>query len=358
MRIGYLVDTHGGPYDQPVPGRRNAVDTMERIIEEAVLAERSGFHSIQIPERHGRTETYIPSPLQLMTILARETSRVAIGSYACIATLYHPMQIAEWTAVVDNLSRGRAYQTLARGYHPGYWDFFGVPQEKLLGRLLESIEVINRAFAGERFSFDGAHYQVRNALLSPQPYQEHVPLWGAGQLPAAIRRSGRIGDCWTCDPFPILQETWDVQAGAYRAEAERNGKTPFIVLMRDGWVADSFEDAARDFGTHWVEEMKFYFRAGIFAHHPQYDEEWKITPEATRADVVVGTPQQCIEQIERFEEELGVQYITMRFRMPTGPSFEKARECIQRFGEEVCSYFHRKPDPAMDHPAIPEACRW
>jgi len=37
---------------------------------------------------------------------------------------------------------------------------------------------------------------------------------------------------------------------------------------------------------------------------------------------------------------------------------EETRECIERFGEEVCSHFHHTGDPAMDHPAIPEACRW
>src|SRR5581483_789815 len=110
MRIGYLVDLHGGPYDQPVPEPRDADEKMEAMIEEAILAERSGFHSIQIPDRHGRTETYFPGPLQILTILARETEKVAIGSFCTVATLYHPLLVAEQTAVIDNLSRGRAYQ--------------------------------------------------------------------------------------------------------------------------------------------------------------------------------------------------------------------------------------------------------
>jgi hypothetical protein len=52
-----------------------------------------------------------------------------------------------------------------------------------------------------------------------------------------------------------------------------------------------------------------------------------------------------------------VDYFTIRFRMPTGPSLEKAREQIQKFGEEVVQPVHRKY-PAPDHPAIPAACRW
>jgi len=357
MRIGYLIDVHGGPYGQPMPDRQNVVETMEAMIEECIVAEKAGFHSIQVPDRHGRTETYFPGTLQLLTILARETERVAIGSYCVVATLYHPMLVAEQTAVIDNLSRGRAYQTLGRGYHPGYWNYFGVPQERLLGRFLEFIDIYKKAFEGERFTYEGEHYCVVDSLLAPQAYQERVPLWGGGQFPAAIKRCGRYADAWTCDPFPLLKSVWDEQAGGYREEAERYGKRPFIVLMRDGWVADSFEQAAREFGTHYIEEMKFYFRQGILQHHPDFNSEEKLTPEATAKHVIVGSPQQCIEQIEWYQEEFGVDYITMRFRMPTGPSFEKARECIQRFGEEVCSYFHKK-DPPIEHPAIPESCRW
>jgi hypothetical protein len=48
----------------------------------------------------------------------------------------------------------------------------------------------------------------------------------------------------------------------------------------------------------------------------------------------------------------------MRMRLPTGPSFEATREAIQRFGEEVVSYFNDKDPEPIDHPAIPEGARW
>jgi alkanesulfonate monooxygenase SsuD/methylene tetrahydromethanopterin reductase-like flavin-dependent oxidoreductase (luciferase family) len=127
--------------------------------------------------------------------------------------------------------------------------------------------------------------------------------------------------------------------------------------MRDGWVADSFEDAATEFGSHFVEEMRFYYRSGIFTHHPDFQSESDITAERAGPHLLMGNPQQCIEQIERYHEEFGVDYFTVRFRMPSGPSLEACREQIQRFGEEVVQPIHSKY-PAPDHPAIPVACRW
>ncbi|QEC46455.1 LLM class flavin-dependent oxidoreductase [Baekduia soli] len=342
-----------------MPGREDVADTMDGMIEEGIIAEKAGFHSLQVPHRHGRTECYLPGPEQLLTVLARETSKVAIGTFTHINTLYHPMKAAEQYSVIDNLSRGRLYTTVSRGFHPGYWQQFGVPQERMLGRFKEAMKVWQLAFEGERFDFDGDFYQVQQGLLAPQPWQRGGwPIWGGGNAsPAAIRRSAEFGDAWTCDPGPLMKPQWDERTGAYRGYAEELGKTPFIVLMRDGWVADSFDDAARAFGTHFVNEMRFYVRQGIYTQHPDFQTEDDITAERVAPHLIMGSPQQCIEQLERYHEEFGVDYFTLRFRMVEGPPLAEVAEQIQRFGEEVVAPIHKKY-PAIDHPAIPEACRW
>jgi alkanesulfonate monooxygenase SsuD/methylene tetrahydromethanopterin reductase-like flavin-dependent oxidoreductase (luciferase family) len=360
MRIGYLIDTNKGGYDQPLPDPADAAATRDAMIEEGIAAEQAGFHSIQVPDRHGRTESYFGSPLNLLTILAHETQRVALGSYCLVNTLYHPMHVAEQCAIIDNISRGRLYMTWGRGFHAGYWGQFGVPEERMLGRFLDGVRLIETAFQrkGERFDWHSDFHDVRDGMISPNTYQQpRFPFWGGGQLPAAIERCGEYAESWTCDDFPILPSVWEEQAGAYRRKAEEHGKKPFIVLMRNGWVADSFEQAARDFGTHYVSEMRFYCEQGILAHHPEFDSPEKITAESAREHIVLGDPSQCRERLEQYAEELGVDYFTIRLRMVTGPSFEATRDQILRFGEEVVQPLHRKY-PAPDHPAIPAACRW
>ena len=359
MRIGYLIDLNKGGYDQPMPTREDAHDTVEMMIQEGIIAEEAGFHSLQVPHRHGRTECYMPGPEQILTILARETSKLAIGSFTYVGTLYHPMKAAEQFAIIDVLSEGRLYTTVSRGFHPGYWMQFGIPQEKLLGRFNEQIKIWREAFKGERFDFDGEHWQVEQGLLAPQPYQEGGwPLWGGGNAsPAAIRRSAAYGEAWTCDPSPLRKDVWDERTKAYGEYAKELGKKPFVVLMRDGWVDDSFEKAAVEFGTPYINETLFYFRQGIYTHNPDFQSESDITIERLKPHLIMGSAEQCIEQLERYHEEFGVDYFTMRFRMVEGPSLEKTAEQIRRFGEEVVQPIHKKY-PAPDHPAIPAVCRW
>ena len=54
MKFGYMPDTHGGPYDQPLPDRDRAADFAEHLVREAVVAEESWFRCAFVPERHAR----------------------------------------------------------------------------------------------------------------------------------------------------------------------------------------------------------------------------------------------------------------------------------------------------------------
>jgi alkanesulfonate monooxygenase SsuD/methylene tetrahydromethanopterin reductase-like flavin-dependent oxidoreductase (luciferase family) len=354
VRIGYLIDTNRSGVDTPAARRRS----MEAMIEEGVLAERAGFHSVQVPDRRAAAPVAFAGAEQLLTLLALSTERVALGTFTFVATLTHPMRAAEQFSVIDNLSGGRLFTTLSRGFLPAFWKQYGVPQERLLGRFLETVRIWERALSGERVTVAGRHWSVEDGLLAPPPYQPGGwPIWGGGNaVAAAARRCAEYAACWTADALPFTAESWASRVGAYRERAEELGKRPFVVLMRDGWVADSFEQAAAAFGAHYARQMRFYLRAGLL-QHPDYPDAASATPERLAPHLVMGTPAQCVEQLERCHEELGVDYVTLCCRVATGPDASAVAEQIQRLGEEVVGPIHRRY-PAPDHPAIPAACRW
>ena len=126
--------------------------------------------------------------------------------------------------------------------------------------------------------------------------------------------------------------------------------------MRDGWVADTFEEAAEEFGTHFVEEMRFYFRQGIFTHHPDFQNESDITAERAAPHLIMGTPDQCISQLEMYHEDFGVDYFTIRFRMATGPSMERPTSRSRNSARRSCSRStastRRPTTPPSPRPAV------
>ncbi|RMG51075.1 MAG: LLM class flavin-dependent oxidoreductase, partial [Acidobacteria bacterium] len=89
MRLHYLIDTHGGPYNRPIPTSSEVGAFIDQLFREAELAEEVGFDALLVPERHGRTECFFPSPLILLAALAARTSRARIGSYILVLPLHH-----------------------------------------------------------------------------------------------------------------------------------------------------------------------------------------------------------------------------------------------------------------------------
>ncbi|HET6507026.1 MAG TPA: LLM class flavin-dependent oxidoreductase [Baekduia sp.] len=359
MRVGYLIDTNAVLDGSAPPTGASMAATMDAMVEEGLLAERAGFHSVQVPDRHARPECCFPAPEQLLTILARETERVMLGSFTHVATLTHPMKSAEQFSVIDNLSGGRLVTTVSRGFLPAFWEQFGIPRERLLGRFQEALKIWRAATSGEEVVFDGEFWTVDRGRLAPPPFQDGGwPIWGGGNAsPAAVARSARYADAWTCDPMPMARAAWDEHAGLYRDSAREQGKRPFVVLMRDGWVADSFDEAARTFGEHFVRVARFYLKTGNLTRHPGLRAPEDITPQSVAPHLVMGTPEQCVERLQELHEDLGVDYVVLCCRLTTGPSLQATREQILRMGEEVVAPIHARY-PAPDHPAIPAACRW
>ena len=70
MKIGYLLDTHAGPYNMPLPNSAQARAFIDHLWREAEVAEQAGFDSLVVPERHTRTECLFPSPIVLLSGLA------------------------------------------------------------------------------------------------------------------------------------------------------------------------------------------------------------------------------------------------------------------------------------------------
>src|SRR5258708_36177436 len=119
MKFAYMPDTHFGVYDQVPPSPEQAADAFDQVIREAVLAEELGFDGVFLPERHGRSETFVPTPLLSATAIASHTKRVTIATTLGIPTLYNPTHPAEQVARIDNLSRGRFVLGVCVGYHEG-----------------------------------------------------------------------------------------------------------------------------------------------------------------------------------------------------------------------------------------------
>ncbi|MCL3859744.1 glucose-6-phosphate dehydrogenase (coenzyme-F420) [Actinotalea sp. K2] len=173
------------------------------LIDFAVRAERAGFDSVFVsdhlqPWRH--TGGHAPAALPWLGALVASTERVLVGTSVLTPTFrYHPGVVAQAFATLGCLAPGRVILGIGSGEAMNEAPL-GIewPEGKeRFARFKEAILLIQELWAGERVTFEGAHYRTENATIYDRP-ETPVPLYVAASGPAATRLAGRLGDGFIC----------------------------------------------------------------------------------------------------------------------------------------------------------------
>ena len=154
--------------------------------------------------------------------------------------------------------------------------------------------------------------------------------------------------------FPFDRPTWDEHRRRYVEAAHAAGRRPVCVLSRHVWVADGHEQALAEYAPMWLEEQRYYFRRGQL-RHADFATEADFTPANAARNIVVGTPEQCAEQLVAYVREWGVDVLKLAFRVPLGPETGRVRENIERVGREVLPLVRDELNGSPEPPAWPVA---
>ncbi|GAA0618418.1 LLM class F420-dependent oxidoreductase [Kribbella sandramycini] len=121
--------------------------------------------------------------------LARETSRIKLGTLVSSATFRNPGVLAIEVAQVDRMSGGRVEFGLGAGWYEAEHQAYGLEFPDTPGRFdrfTEQLELITGLWntpVGEKYDFQGKHYQLSNSPALPKPAQQNLPIiiGGAGK---------------------------------------------------------------------------------------------------------------------------------------------------------------------------------
>ncbi len=316
-------------------------DDLDRCVQEAIaeaeLAEDCGFHGFFFGEHHQDQDGFLPSPLIVCSAVAARTKRIQIGTSVLLLPLHHPLHVAEDVVTLDVISGGRFVLGVGLAYQEADFRAFGIEKNHRVGRFEEALEILEKAWTGERFTYKGKHFDIDDVRVLPRPIQRPgPPLWLGAWVPAAIERAGRLGDALVLSPSAALGPTVEA-ANLYRSAAAAAGRTPEIILMRDAWVADGLEDAARVYGPEVMVAYKYYWRNGAESFVDIASED-EIEFETMWKDrMITGSPETCVAEFKRWSEAVGSDYFLLRLRHAHsgGPSHKEIMKTIERFGRDV-----------------------
>lgn len=197
---------------------------------------------------------HLPGPTDAWVTLAglaRETSRIRLGTLLTAATFRLPGPLAIAVAEVDQMSGGRIELGLGAGWyeeeHRAYGIPFPAPARERLDRLEEQLTVVTGLWAAEEaapFSFEGRHYRLEKSPGLPKPHQRPGPPvivggHGTRRTPALAARFA--AECNVA--FASDAEIRAVFDGLDRACGEI-GRDPASVTRSAGFVACVAEDEA------------------------------------------------------------------------------------------------------------------
>jgi alkanesulfonate monooxygenase SsuD/methylene tetrahydromethanopterin reductase-like flavin-dependent oxidoreductase (luciferase family) len=317
-------------------------------LEQIAHADALGIHQVWLTEHHFMDDAYCPSPMIAAAAIAGRTRQIRIGQGVVLLPFYgHPLRLAEDAAVLDVVSGGRFELGVGRGYRPHEFEGFGMDIKKRMGMTNEGIEILRRAWTGERFSFDGKHYQVRDARLTPIPVQNPMPLWSGAGVAAARRNVAALGMPLLVSLITDLEET-KAEFADYTAALIEHGRDPKQfprALIREFYVAPDHEQAWREVKPHFLHIYRKVYCPPFLVFHD-------VNPDGSRRRVtdpadpyfesenyrrdrhIIGDPEHCVRELKRFKDEAGIDIMILRMQFP-GQSHAQVMRSLELLVREV-----------------------
>lgn len=236
-----------------------------------------------------------------MAAIACETKNVRIGVLVLGMNYRHPAVLANALVTIDHLSGGRLEIGFGAGWHQMEYNAYGIPFEPIgrrMDMLEEGVQVVRLLTTQDRSDFDGKYFQLDNAACKPRPVQERPRIWiGGNGEKRTLRIAARHADGWN-SPYTSPEELKRLN-GILDEWCEKEGRDPASIERN---INLSFHMAATP--AHAEKAEKEFVRT------------WGAASDGMRTrGVVVGTPEQAIEHVKRFEEA-GAARVNIALRPP------------------------------------------
>lgn len=269
----------------------NEVDVVIMLAE---LCEELGFDAVYYGDG---PFPWLADCMPTLAYIAAKTRRVRIGPVVTylLRGVKEPYLIAKSFATLDRISKGRVDVRFGAGVDDAktYWESTGIiypcAQERV-EMLEEALPVVKRLLSGETVNFSGRFFRLREAKVTPSPYQQRIPIHVAAMKKRMLSIAAKHAD--VCELSFVTLD----QLNYYRdllnkfLPTERNLE---LSLEIDVVIAPTLDTLSRIY--------REYLRIR------KVDEEHRVVRSA-----IIGTPSQCVKQVERYVDA-GISRFTLTF---------------------------------------------
>jgi alkanesulfonate monooxygenase SsuD/methylene tetrahydromethanopterin reductase-like flavin-dependent oxidoreductase (luciferase family) len=222
--------------------------------EQAVLAERSGWDGVFVPEL-----AYGVDAWSLLAAMAARTQRIRLGTLLTPLPWRRPWKVASQVATVDQLSGGRAILAVGVGAVDTGLPDAGEETDKRrrAERLDEGIDLVRALWDGQ-LSYHGRCYDFECAnddlIGAVRPVSGRIPIWVVGVWPRP-KSMRRVLRCDGIIPQYDLdgRDAGPADARAVRAWLTEHGGGPDLDIVAEGETPADDPGAAAARITPWAQ---------------------------------------------------------------------------------------------------------
>ena len=295
---------------------RHPVGGFSELVDDALLAQELGFHSIWSAEHRIWYDGWCPAPLLALAHVAGATDRLRLGTAVLLASQHDPISLARTAATLDRVSGGRLDLGIGLGHRDAEFDTLGLRRDRR-GRMMDrALELMPRVWAGE--------------YGDAPPVQPGGPaIWMGGMAPRVLERA--VAGNYSL----LLPQTLSAgRIGAVIEDVRARGWSATAGAMRDLWIEDDPGRAAemrRRLEQGFTEEAGWWVLQGRRA----FDAPELLDRQLHRVSdaALIGSADEVAEGL-RALLHAGVEFLCLRINIDIADHSE-LREQMRRVAAEL-----------------------
>ena len=273
--------------------------------------DKLGYDEAWIGEHHSAGFEIIASPELFIATAAERTQHIKFGTGVSSLPYHHPLILADRINQLDHITRGRVMFGVGPGSLPSDSHAMGLEYATLRDRMDEALNVLVPLMRGEKVTAKTDWFELGDAQLQMTPYtRPSVEIATASQVsPTGATAAGRLGlsllslGATSTGGFNALSSNWAI--------AEDVAKDHGNVMDRSGWrlvgpmhVAETREKARENVQFGLQNWLNYFTEVAALPIAPAAGED-PVDALIESGLAVIGTPDDCLAQLARLEEQSG-----------------------------------------------------
>jgi alkanesulfonate monooxygenase SsuD/methylene tetrahydromethanopterin reductase-like flavin-dependent oxidoreductase (luciferase family) len=278
------------------------------LIEDSVLAEQVGVHSLWLSEHHVYYDGYCPALIPAAAAALSATSQLEVGTGVLLLPLASSDRVSSAAQNLTERFHGRFHLGVGMGYRPNEFAAKGLDISDRVKRMNTGLDL----------------------LAQKRP----SPLWVGVTSEVAARRAGRRGlGLFISGAFSstVVNSLIKAHREAWEGAGRPGGEKPAVGLLRNLWLADT--PSERRQALDWVRSSYLVYAGlgwGADSTGVDFTAQVEASMDEVEASAIVGNADQIAENLESYDVDLVVCRIGY-----DQPPRSALTEVIERIGTEL-----------------------